>query len=311
MTVARGTYRIKPPLIRPSKLTRPEAGGVGKDLSDGYCLNFAVGCEHACPFCYAALYPVRQRARYGELVDRKWGDYLLVPENLGDAIDATPWPKWRGKEVMMSSTHDPYLPQLAAWARVLLRELLHSGIRVCLQTRSYLVLKDLELLAEFPDLVRLQVSIATMDRGLARVIEPRVPPPERRLEVLRKAKDAGLRVGVIVAPVFPRMRARPQPTADVRSIVERLAEIGPDHVYGESLHVRGANLALIESALGERPYLQDDAATFDYEMGVFFRDVVEFYGLTGTWWPEHRAEQASLHNDPAGTPPGPFSQGGV
>ena len=50
--VVEGTYRCSPPLIRPSKLTTRENGGVGKDLSEGWNLNFAVGCTHACPLCY-------------------------------------------------------------------------------------------------------------------------------------------------------------------------------------------------------------------------------------------------------------------
>lgn len=49
-TVVEGTYHCSPPLIRPSKLTSKENGGVGKDLSQGWNLNFAVGCTHACPF---------------------------------------------------------------------------------------------------------------------------------------------------------------------------------------------------------------------------------------------------------------------
>src|SRR6266480_1029206 len=113
-SVAEGTYRCSPPLIRQSKLTTKERGGVGKDLSHGWNLNFAVGCTHACPFCYVDSIHKRFGAlRYGDLVERKWGDYFLVPENLEAAIHQTAWERWAGIEVMMSSTHDPYLPTLA------------------------------------------------------------------------------------------------------------------------------------------------------------------------------------------------------
>ena len=51
-TVLQGTYKINPPLIKPSKLTWIEKGGVGKELSDGWAINYAIGCTHACRFCY-------------------------------------------------------------------------------------------------------------------------------------------------------------------------------------------------------------------------------------------------------------------
>jgi len=150
--VLEGRYRCSPPLIRPSKLTSKANGGVGKNLSEGWNLNFAIGCSHGCPFCYVdAIHKRWGEGRFGDLVLRKWGDYLLVPENLEEAIDATRWERWRGKEAMMSSTHDPYLPRLAGAAREILQHALPAGVRLCIQTRSCLVLRDLPLLQEFRD----------------------------------------------------------------------------------------------------------------------------------------------------------------
>jgi len=107
-SVAGGTFRTTPPLIRKSKLTSRSNGGVGKQLSDGWSLNFAVGCTHGCPFCYVdEIHKRFGQSRYGEVVLQKWGDYLLLPGNLDDAIEKTPWRRWSGKEVMMSSTHHP------------------------------------------------------------------------------------------------------------------------------------------------------------------------------------------------------------
>jgi DNA repair photolyase len=281
--VVEDSYRCSPPLIRPSRLTSKQNGGVGKNLSQGWNLNFAVGCTHGCPFCYVDAIHKRFGAfRYGPAVQQKWGDYLLVPENIEEAIEKTPWHRWKGKEVMMSSTHDPYLPTLAAWARVILERALEAGVRICLQTRSFLVVKDLDLLARHRDQVRLQVSIATMDRALARRIEPRVPPPEARLEVLRRAKAKGLRVGVILAPIFPPTSSRPDFAADLRKIVELLRDIRPEHVYGESLHVRGENIRLVEEALCEGIVI---GAGFDRAVQRVFQRELNAVGLRGTWWP--------------------------
>jgi len=281
--VLEGIYIASVPLIRPSRLTSKKRGGVGKELSEGWCLNFAVGCTHACPFCYVDAIHKRFGSRYGELTKQKWGDYFLIPLNLDEAIAKTAWSRWEGKEVMMSSTHDPYLPKLAGSARTILERALAAGVRICLQTRSVLVLKDLELLSRYRDQVRLQVSIATMSRDLSRAIEPRVPTPERRLEVLSRASQAGLNTGVIVAPVFPSCRLRQSIRDDLRAISEALAKIRPAHVYGESLHVRGENLRLVQAALGETLRV---GPGFDREAAKLFKEELARAGLRGVWWPE-------------------------
>ena len=281
--VVEGNYLASIPLVRPSRLTSRRRGGVGKELSEGWCLNFAVGCTHACPFCYVDAIHKRFGLRYGAAVREKWGDYFLTPTNLHEAIERTPWHRWKGKEVMMSSTHDPYLPTLAKAAREILERALPAGVRFCLQTRSVLVLKDLDLLGQYRDQVRLQFSIATMNDALSRRIEPRVPSPERRMEVLARAVEAGLRTGVIIAPVFPVCRLRPDIREDLRAIVERLADIRPDHIYGESLHVRGENLRLVEEALGEPVRLTKG---FDRGVARLFREELARVGLKGVWWPE-------------------------
>lgn len=282
--IRRGTYRCSVPLVRPSKLTSRENGGIGKNLSEGWSLNFAVGCTHGCPFCYVdSIHKRFGNSRYGSLVLQKWGNYFLVPSNIDEAIERTPWERWRNKEVMMSSTHDPYLPDLAAVTRKILEHALPAGVRVCLQTRSCLVSKDFSLLAEHSDQVRLQMSISTLNKEFSRLIEPRVPSPERRLQTLRKAKDDDLRIGVVLAPVFPPIPQRPDVREDIQEIARTLAEIQPDFIYGESLHVRGENIRLIQDVIGD---FKEGMNGFDETAGFIFRGELKRAGLKGTWWPE-------------------------
>jgi len=288
------SYRASVPLIHASKLTTRQRGGVGKNLSEGWCLNFAVGCTHGCKFCYVdVINKMFAGGRFRnnpdgarEVREKDWGEYFMVPENLSEAIEETPWAKWAGSEVMLSSMHDPYLPTLAPFARRILEIALAAGVRFCIQTRSLLVLKDLGLLREFSNQVRLQVSIATNSLPLQRLIEPNVPTPSRRFEVLKKAKDAGLRTGVILAPIFPPVKIRDDVKDDIESMAASLSQSRPDHIYGESLHLRGQNMRLIEEALGHPikfpPY-------FDTNAGRSFRRALKAQGLGGIWWPDHRA----------------------
>lgn len=306
-----GTYRCSSPLIRPSRLTTRARGGVGKDLSQGWCLNFAVGCIHGCPFCYVdGIHKRFGEWRYGRAVRRDWGSYFLIPSNLDAAIDSTPWANWRGKEVMMSSTHDPYLAQLAPAAGRILERALPAGVRFCIQTRSTLVLRNLSLLQEYGEQVRLQVSVPSLEAGFCRLIEPRVPQPKARIDVIKKAAAAGLRTGVIIAPVFPPVQARPDPASDLNHLLEELGNIRPDRIFGESLHVRGNNRRLLAKALGEDVTYSPD---FDARMGRLFTIGLKARHLQGTWWYEHRGHSGRRR---AGTrvakrPSGPLRQEGA
>src|SRR5437879_156071 len=73
--VVGGSYTASIPLVRPSRLTSRQNGGVGKQLSDGWCVNFAVGCSHGCDFCYVdEIHKRFGRVRYGDAVLERWGN---------------------------------------------------------------------------------------------------------------------------------------------------------------------------------------------------------------------------------------------
>ena len=282
--VAFGIYHINPPLIKRSKLTGVEKGGVGKELSDGWALNFAVGCTHACRFCYVDSINKRYGVkRTGPLVNRAWGNYFYAPENIDEAIEKTKWKRWEGVEVMMSSTHDPYLPQLAAITRKIITTALENGVRLCVQTRSPLVKKDFDIYRKYPDQVRIQVSVATMNYDLSRMIEPRVSMPEARIDIIREAKRLGLRAGIIIAPIMPPLKMRPSVSADLEEMIRQIAYVKPDFIYGESLHQRGSNIKELESTLGEPIIL----GNFDSAIEKRFQALLVKYGMSGRWWRGH------------------------
>lgn len=283
--IALGEYHCSVPLVHHSRLTTTELGGIGKNLSEGWCLNFAVGCTHGCPFCYVdSIYKRFGKNRYGKIVLGRWGDYLLTPDNIDVAIRETRWERWKDTEVMLSSTHDPYIPELRGLARAILEEALPKGVRFCIQTRSTLVIDDLSLLADYRDQVRLQISLATSNETFARIIEPRVPSPASRLKILEKAKSSGIRTGVIIAPVFPPVTLRPNLGDDLKELATMLSKTRPDYIFGESLHVRGGNYRLLEDVLQEPVASRDD---FDEIASSIFRGELSRKGLIATWWPEY------------------------
>ncbi len=279
-----GTYKLALPLVKQSKLTYSAKGGVGKELSDGWVVNFSIGCTFGCKFCYVdAIHKKFSFERAGSIVYNDWGYYFAVPENLAELIKQTHWEKWQDQEIMLSSTHDPYLPQLNGWAREILETALPHGVKFCIQTRSPLVEKDFDLIEQYRKQVRLQVSVATLNESLARLIEPRVVSARRRMEILRKAKIRGLRTGIIIAPVFPSTKQRPDVRLDLERIANVLSEIRPDFIYGESLHVRGINIAYIEEAIGQKLVLNG----FERDVERMFHESLSLNGLKGRWWREY------------------------
>ncbi len=280
-------YQIKPPLVRESRLTSRERGGVGKPLSTGYVTNYAIGCTHACPFCYVDAIHKRLVVKIHPEAGLEWGEYLLIPEprSFEKALRETPWHKWRGELVLMSSTHDPFLPQLVPYAKAILETGLKHGVHFLIQTRSLNALQVLPLLARYRDQVIFQVSIATMSEELRRLIEPHVPPATARLGVLRRAKELGLGTGVIIAPILPPVRQRPDVEADLDAIMRELASIGVDQVFGEMLHIRGQNIARLEGVLGVRLVVNKE---LDRQLGSLFETLLIKYGLNGEYWYEYQ-----------------------
>jgi DNA repair photolyase len=280
-------YQIKPPLVRESRLTTRERGGVGKPLSTGYVTNFAIGCTHACPFCYVDSIHKRLVVRIHPEAGLGWGEYLLIPEphSFEKALRETPWRRWRGELVLMSSTHDPFLPQLVPYAKAILETGLRHGVHFLIQTRSLNALQVLPLLARYRNQVIFQVSIATLNEELRRLIEPRVPPATARLGMLRRAKELGLGTGVIIAPILPPVKQRPDVEADLDAIMRELASIGVDQVFGEMLHIRGSNIKRLEEILGERLVINRG---LDRQLGNLFETLLIKYGLNGEYWYEYQ-----------------------
>ena len=288
---------MRPPLVRPSKLSDSKDGN-GKALSSGWAANFAIGCTHGCPFCYVNSIVRRVYSkRYRFLTEYKWGDYLLLPRNIEDLISLTPWNRLKGEEVLMSSMHDPYLPQLVEITNRILDRGLREGVRFCIQTRSTLVLRSFKLLEKYNSQVRLQISIATLEENLFRLIEPRVPSPMKRLKILEKAKNKGIKTGVIIAPILPPVPQREDLENDLRSIFENLANIGVDQVFGEMLHPRGTNLKLLEEVIGEKISISD-LIKLDKKIGKLFETLLKKFNLTGRWWYEHWNDRNRAFNKP-------------
>ena len=266
-------YTLRPPLVKKNSMK-----------GEWYTINFAVGCTHGCVFCYVDHFHKRySRDRVGSLVLRKWGQYFAIPSNIEQLIAETPWWRWRGKNVFMSSTHDPFLPQLADTGYRIARKALAYGLRLTIATRSILVERYMPRLAGHDNLT-IMVSIPTLNEQFSRLIEPRVAPPRRRLKVLEKAKALGIRTGALVAPLFPPVPQRENLREDLDQLLSELARIGVDVVYSEALHRRGLNMHYLRETLGEEPPVNP---LVEEMLMSLFAELAEKHGLDYVWIPEY------------------------
>jgi DNA repair photolyase len=137
-------------------------------------------------------------------------------------------PGYVPKMIAIGTNTDPYQPIERRYKimRRILEVLDAAGHPVGIVTKSALVLRDLDILARMAkrDLVKVAISVTTLDAKLARVMEPRAATPSRRLEALRQLVKAGIPTAAMVAPVIPAIN-----DAEIERILEAVAEAGVRH----------------------------------------------------------------------------------
>ncbi len=244
---------------------------VYKSLSN-WAFNTAVGCSHACRFCYvpsaATIKQGPTLARHGiDDPDAEWGSYVLLrpwdeKKFLASlrASENTPRSQLKpdgNRAVMYCSTTDAYQVirhpdparqrELAEHARFLVRRSLElirdrSTLNVRILTRSPLAKSDFELFRSFGPRLLFGMSLPTLRNDLARAYEPKAPAPSQRLATLRAAKEASLHVYVAVAPTYPECDE-----ADLRATLQVVADLDPMTIFHEPINLRAENVARIEA----------------------------------------------------------------
>ena len=224
---------------------------LSKKFLGDWVMNAYIGCEHACRHCYCPTMP-GNRFQNGNRSQRQWGEYLIAKprllEKLARDLRGFPRPgsEAGGGHILVSFLCDPYTPAEAELklTRQALEMILEAGCSVRVQTRSVLVERDFELFTKYPGQVLLGASIPYLDAALARVLEPRASAPVRRLEMLRRAKGAGIPVYVAIAPFLPW-----HGESELREVVDAVRNLDPVEVFDEVLNPRGENVQMMNDAL--------------------------------------------------------------
>ena len=181
-------------------ITRNESPDIGFDRS----INAYRGCEHGCSYCFARP----THAYLGHSAGLEFERDIYVKVNAVELLRRELADKrYRPKPIAMGTNTDPYQPaeRKHRLTRSILELLLETRHPVTITTKSALVVRDLDLLKPMAELnlVRVALSITSMDHKLSRRMEPRASTPERRLEAVRLLAESGVPVSVMAAPMIP------------------------------------------------------------------------------------------------------------
>lgn len=180
------------------------ARNTSPDIPFTWSLNPYRGCYHACAYCYAR--PSHQHLDFGAGTDF---DRRLVAKPRAAELLRAAFEKrsWRGELVVFSGNTDCYQPLEASYrlTRACLVVCAEYHNPVSIITKSALVERDVDVLRELQQhaFCRVTISLPFSDAATARAVEPGAPSPARRLKAIRVLADAGLEVGVNVAPIIP------------------------------------------------------------------------------------------------------------
>jgi DNA repair photolyase len=202
-------------------ITRNESPDISFDRS----INPYRGCEHGCVYCFARPTHAYLGLSPGLDFESKLFMKPNAPELLERELSA---PGYAPKIIAIGTNTDPYQPieRQHQIMRRILEVLERAGHPVGIVTKSALVLRDLDILARMAkrDLVKVAISVTTLDAKLARTMEPRASTPQRRLDALRQLVKAGVPASTLVAPVIPAIN-----DAEIERILDAVAATGVRH----------------------------------------------------------------------------------
>jgi DNA repair photolyase len=176
------------------------------DISFDQSINPYRGCEHGCIYCFAR--PTHCYLGHSAGLDFETKLYAKV--NAADLLERElASPRYVPKFIALGAVTDPYQPieREHKITRAVLEVLERTGHPVGIVTKSALVVRDIDILSRMAvrGLVKVAISVTTLDRMVARKMEPRAATPSRRLDAIRALSDAGVPVAVMVAPIVPAL----------------------------------------------------------------------------------------------------------
>ena len=203
------TWEELPPFKTEVQVEKPRTAitrNESPDISFDRSINPYRGCEHGCIYCFARP----THAYMGLSAGLDFESKLFAKPDAAKLLERElAKPGYKPRVIAIGTNTDPYQPIEKEWRlmRQILEVLNRANHPVAIVTKSALVMRDIDILKDMAakNLVRVGVSVTTLDRKLARTMEPRAATPPRRLEAIQALNEAGIRTAIMVAPIIPAL----------------------------------------------------------------------------------------------------------
>lgn len=190
-----------------------------------YVINPYIGCTHGCIYCYARF--MKRFTGHKE----EWGKFIDVKVNAADLVPLKT-NKYLGKSVFLSSVTDPYIPIERKYklTRGILEKLVSLNPNLGVQTKSDLVVRDIDILKKFKN-CEVGFTITTMNDVIRKEVEPFTSSVQERVNALKQLKEAGIKTYVFVGPILPYL-------TDWKAIINYTKDYSDMYMF-ENLNIAG------------------------------------------------------------------------
>ena len=225
-----------------------------RNLPFTWTINPYRGCEFACKYCYARYTHEFMELRDGAEFEKK----IYVKQHTAELLRRDLRRVKPGEPIALGTATDPYQPAERHYevTRGILEEFArHRGFELGIVSKSNLILRDIDLLREVArsNALSIHITVTTMNIELARILEPRAPRPDLRMDAVRQLSEAGINVGVSSSPVLPGITDSP---ADLEAVVRAAAGAGARHIFAGPLFLKPCSAAIFLPFLEEHfPHL--------------------------------------------------------
>src|SRR5579862_3897776 len=215
-----------------------------------WTINPYRGCEFGCRYCYARYTHEFMELRDGMEFEQK----IYVKQQAGELLRRDLKRVRAGESIALGTATDPYQPAERRYevTRGILEEFArHRGFELGIVTKSNLIVRDISLLREvsLDNSLSAHITVTTLDTELARILEPRAPRPDLRIDAVRQLSQAGITVGISCSPVLPGITDAP---ANLEAVVAAAAAAGAKHVFAGPLFLKPCSAAIF------LPFLQQN-----------------------------------------------------
>jgi len=201
-----------------------------------YSLNPYRGCQHNCAYCYVPNVLRIERCKWGSFVEVRKNIPIILSKELRNKKIGT---------VGISTVTDPYQPVENKFklTRYCLEQLLKYDFPVCIQTKSKLVQRDLDLISKLSS-VEIMFSIGTLNEDERKLLEPGASSINDRLDAMKKFSDEGIKTTVFFGPVYPTIKIE-----DLKEIIDTFVENGAKEIMVDKFNLKPGMIANIETVV--------------------------------------------------------------